>query len=160
MNQMQQMMIQAQKMQREMQKAFDEIDKKEYKVTKAGLVTITVLGNRQVQSINIEPDGFDPDNKEMIEDLIISGLNELFEKIDKEKKGYISTSDFADIIQSTRLTSGLPPLNNLELGKIMKSLDPQGTSKISFEMWFKFLRMGKRAADTAKKQLKEKQNNP
>ncbi len=86
MNQMQQMMIQAQKMQREMQKAFDEIDKKEYKVTKAGLVTITVLGNRQVQSINIEPDGFDPDNKEMIEDLIISGLNELFEKIDKERE--------------------------------------------------------------------------
>ncbi len=83
-----------------------------------------------------------------------------FEKIDKEKKGYISTSDFADIIQSTRLTSGLPPLNNLELGKIMKSLDPQGTSKISFEMWFKFLRMGKKAADTAKKQVKEKQNNP
>ena len=83
-----------------------------------------------------------------------------FDKIDKEKKGYISTSDFADIIQSTRLTAGLPPLNNLELGKIMKSLDPQGTSKISFEMWFKFLRMGKKASDTAKKQVKEKQNNP
>ena len=33
MNQMQQMMIQAQKMQREMQKAFDEIDKKEYNVS-------------------------------------------------------------------------------------------------------------------------------
>ena len=42
----------------------------------------------------------------------------------------------------------------------MKSLDPQGTSKISFEMWFKFLRMGKKASDTAKKQVKEKQNNP
>ena len=83
-----------------------------------------------------------------------------FDKLDKDKKGYISTSDFADIIQSTRLTAGLPPLNNLELGKIMKSLDPQGTSKISFEMWFKFLRMGKKAANTAKKQVKEKQNNP
>ena len=83
-----------------------------------------------------------------------------FDKIDKEKKGYISTSDFADIILSTRLTAGLPPLNNMELGKIMKSVDPQGTNKVTFEMWFKFLRMGKRAADTAKKQLKEKQNNP
>ena len=83
-----------------------------------------------------------------------------FDKIDKEKKGYISTSDFADIILSTRLTAGLPPLNNLELGKIMKSVDPQGTNKVTFEMWFKFLRMGKRAADTAKKQIKEKQNNP
>lgn len=82
-----------------------------------------------------------------------------FDKIDKEKKGYISTSDFADIIISTRLRAGLPPLNNLELGKIMKSVDPQGTNKVTFEMWFKFLRMGKRVADTASKQQKEKQDN-
>ena len=82
MNQMQQMMIQAQKMQRELQKAYSEIDKKEYKISKAGLVEIVVLGNRQIQSINIEPDGFDPDNKEMIEELIVSGLNELYTQID------------------------------------------------------------------------------
>ena len=85
MNQMQQMMIQAQKMQRELQKAYDELDKKEFKVSKAGLVEIVVLGNRQIQKIDIEKDGLDPDNKEMIEDLIVSGLNELFEKIDEEK---------------------------------------------------------------------------
>jgi len=85
MNQMQQMMIQAQKMQRELQKAYDEIDNKEFKVTKAGLVEIVVLGNRQIQKINIEKDGFDPDNKEMIEELIISGLNELFDQIDAER---------------------------------------------------------------------------
>ena len=82
---MQQMMIQAQKMQRELQKAYDELDKKEFKVSKAGLVEIVVLGNRQIQQIDIEKDGLDPDNKEMIEDLIVSGLNELFEKIDEEK---------------------------------------------------------------------------
>ena len=85
MNQMQQMMIQAQKMQRELQKAFNEIDKKEYKISKAGLVEIVVLGNRQIQSINIEPDGFDPDNKEMIEEIIVSGLNELYTQIDDER---------------------------------------------------------------------------
>ena len=85
MNQMQQMMIQAQKMQRELQKAYDELDKKEFKVSKAGLVEIVVLGNRQIQKIDIEKDGLDPDNKEMIEDLIVSGLNELFEKIGEEK---------------------------------------------------------------------------
>ena len=78
-------MIQAQKMQRELQKAYDKLDKKEFKVSKAGLVEIVVLGNRQIQKIDIEKDGLDPDNKEMIEDLIVSGLNELFEKIDEEK---------------------------------------------------------------------------
>ena len=82
-----------------------------------------------------------------------------FDKIDLDKKGYISNSDFADIILATRQKAGLPPLNNLELGKIMKSVDPQGTGKISFEMWFKFLRMGKRVADTASKQQKERKDN-
>lgn len=81
---MQQMMIQAQKMQRELQKAQDELAKKEFKVNKAGLVEIVVLGSKEIKSINIEPDGFDPDNKEMVEELIISGINELFEKIDEE----------------------------------------------------------------------------
>ena len=81
---MQQMMIQAQKMQRELQKAQEALAKKEFKTNKAGLVEIVVLGNKTIQSINIEPDGFDPDNKEMIEELIVSGLNELFEQIDEE----------------------------------------------------------------------------
>ena len=81
-----------------------------------------------------------------------------FEKIDVDKKGYISTSDFADIILATRQRANLPPLNNLELGKIMKSVDPENTGHISFEMWFKFLRMGKRVADTANQQQKERQN--
>ena len=82
-----------------------------------------------------------------------------FDKVDLDKKGFISTSDFADIILATRQKAGLPPLNNMELGKIMKSVDPQGTGKVTFEMWFKFLRMGKRVADTANKQQKEKQDN-
>ncbi len=85
MNQMQQMMIQAQKMQRELQKALAAIDAKEYKISKAGLVEIVVTGDKQIQSINIEKDGFDSDNKEMIEELIVSGLNELFEQISKER---------------------------------------------------------------------------
>jgi len=82
-----------------------------------------------------------------------------FDKVDLDKKGFISTSDFADIILATRQKAGLPPLNNMELGKIMKSVDPQGTGKVTFEVWFKFLRMGKRVADTANKQQKEKQDN-
>ena len=83
---MQQMMIQAQKMQRELQKAQDALATKEFKVSKAGLVEITVLGSKEIKSINIEKDGFEPDNKEMIEELIVSGLNELFEQIDEESE--------------------------------------------------------------------------
>ena len=83
---MQQMMIQAQKMQRELQKAQEALAAKEFKVNKAGLVEIVVLGSKEIKEINIEPDGFEPDNKEMIEELIISGLNELFAQIDEESE--------------------------------------------------------------------------
>ena len=81
-----------------------------------------------------------------------------FDKIDVDKKGYITTSDFADIILATRQRANLPPLNHTELGKIMRSLDPENTGHISFEAWFKFLRMGKKVADTATKQQKEREN--
>ena len=84
MNQMQQMIMNMQKAQRELQKAHAELDKKEFKVNKAGLVSITVLGNKEIVFINVEEDGFEADNKEMIEDLIKDGLNELFAQIDEE----------------------------------------------------------------------------
>ena len=81
---MQQMVIQMQKVQRQLQKAQDELAKKEFKITKAGLVTVTVLGSKEVVSIKIEDDGFDADNKEMIEEMIALALNELYEQIDAE----------------------------------------------------------------------------
>lgn len=84
MNPMQQMVIQMQKTQRELQKAHAELEAKEFKTNKAGLVDITVLGSKEIVSIKIEADGFEADNKEMIEELIRDGLNELFEKIDAE----------------------------------------------------------------------------
>ena len=83
---MQQMMMQAQKMQRELQKAQQALAEKEFTVTKAGLVTIKVLGNKEVVSINVEEDGYEADNKEMVEELIVSGLNELFAQIDEESE--------------------------------------------------------------------------
>ena len=84
MNQMQQMIIQMQKAQRELQKAHAELEAKEFRTNKAGLVEIIVLGSKEIVSIKIEEDGFEPDNKEMIEDLIKDGLNELFAQIDEE----------------------------------------------------------------------------
>lgn len=83
---MQQMMMQAQKMQRELQKAQKALAEKEFRVNKAGLVEIVVLGSKEIVSINIEEDGYEKDNKEMVEELIVSGLNELFAQIDEESE--------------------------------------------------------------------------
>ena len=78
---MQQMMAQAQRMQRELRKAQAELAQKEFKVAKGGAVTVIVLGNKEIKSIDIDNDAFDPENKEMIQDMIALAINELFEQI-------------------------------------------------------------------------------
>ena len=81
---MQQMMIQAQKMQRELKKAQAELAQKEFKVTKGGAVTVIVLGSKEIKSIDIDKDAFDADNKEMIEEMIALAINEANAQIDEE----------------------------------------------------------------------------
>ena len=83
---MQQMMAQAQKMQRELKKAQAELAQKEFVVSKGGAVTVTVLGNKEIKSIIIDKDAFDAENKEMVQDLIVMGINELQEKIETAKE--------------------------------------------------------------------------
>ena len=83
---MQQMMIQAQKMQRELKKALDELAKQEFSVNKSGAVTIVMMGDGSLKSIDIDEDAFDKDNKDMLQDLIVLGVNELQEKIEAAKE--------------------------------------------------------------------------
>ena len=78
---MQQMLMQAQKMQREMQKKQAELEQKEFTISKGGAVTVVVKGDKTVQSINIDKDALDPENKEMIEELIALAINEAVEQI-------------------------------------------------------------------------------
>ena len=88
MNQLQAMMAQANKMKRELKKAQEELEAKEFTVSKGGAVTVTVLGNRKVTSINIDKDAFDPDNKEMIEEMIALAISEAQEQITQAERAY------------------------------------------------------------------------
>ena len=81
---MQQMMAQAQKMQRELKKAMAALAEKEFVISKGGAVTVTVMGSKEVKSINIDKDAFDPENKEMIEDMIALAINEAIARIEEE----------------------------------------------------------------------------
>ncbi|HBX25659.1 MAG TPA: nucleoid-associated protein, YbaB/EbfC family [Firmicutes bacterium] len=83
MNQMQQMLMQAQKMQRELKKAHEQLEKEEFKVSKSGMVEITMLGSRVLKSISIDKDALEADNKEMLEESISLAINEAIEKINK-----------------------------------------------------------------------------
>ena len=83
---MQQMMAQAQKMQRELRKAQAELAQKEFVVSKGGAVTVTVLGSKEIKSVVIDKDAFDLDNKEMVEDMIALAINEAFKQISDEEE--------------------------------------------------------------------------
>ena len=82
---MQQMIIQTQKMQRELQKKQAELQQKEFTISKGGAVTVVVKGDKTVQSIDIDKGALDPENKEMIEELIALAINEAVEKIKAEE---------------------------------------------------------------------------
>ena len=81
---MQQLMIQAQKMQRELKKAKDQLHEKEFSKNKAGVVTVTVKGDKTIVKIDIDKDALE--DKEMVEEMIVLALNELYEQIDAEEE--------------------------------------------------------------------------
>ncbi len=84
MNQMQQMIVQAQKMQRDLKKAHAELAEKEFSVSKGGMVEVVVLGDRTVKSIQIDDDALDVENKEMLQETIAMAINEALVKIQEE----------------------------------------------------------------------------
>lgn len=74
---MQQLMRQAQKMQQDMTRIQQEISEREFTASVGGgVVSATVLGSKELKSINIDPACVDPDDVEMLQDLIISAVNE------------------------------------------------------------------------------------
>ena len=83
---MQQMLMQAQKMQRELAKAQAQLAEKEFTVSKGGAVTVVLKGDKTVVSVSIDEDAFDKDNKEMVEEMIVLAINEAQEKIDEESE--------------------------------------------------------------------------
>ena len=83
---MQQMIAQAQRMQRELEKAQNALKAKEFKVSKGGAVTVIVMGSKEVKSIDIDKDALAPENKEMIEEMIALAINEAVAQIEKESE--------------------------------------------------------------------------
>ncbi len=74
---MQQLMRQAQKLQEEMAKAQEGLDEREYTAQAGGgMVSVTVSGKRELKSIAINPECVDPDDVEMLQDLILAAVNE------------------------------------------------------------------------------------
>lgn len=83
-NNMNQMMKQVKKMQQEMAKAQQELEQKEVVGTAGGgVVKVTMNGHKQLKGIEIAPEVVDPDDVEMLQDLITAAFNEAMKQTDE-----------------------------------------------------------------------------
>lgn len=74
---MKKMMKQAQKMQREAEAAQQEINETEFSATAGGgMVEAVVFGNNTIKSLKIDPEAIDPEDVDMLEDMIVAAVNE------------------------------------------------------------------------------------
>ena len=102
-NNMQNLMRQAQKMQENLLKAQKELEEATSDVTAGGgAISLTITGDNQITNISINPDVVDPDDVEMLEDLMMSAFNEAIKKVEKEKGDKMS-----------KLTGGMGNLGGL-----------------------------------------------
>lgn len=86
---MQQLMKQAQAMQQKMAEAQEEVENSEAEGSAGGdMVKVVISGNKAIKSIKIDPKACDPDDTEMLEDLIVAALNDAYSKAEaiKEEK--------------------------------------------------------------------------
>ena len=79
------MMKQAQKMQQDFLKMQQELESREFEFTAGGgAVKATMVGTRQIQSITIDPEVVDPEDVEMLQDLIVAAVNGAIKAADDE----------------------------------------------------------------------------
>ena len=77
------LMKQAQKMQRQMEEQAKEMETKEFTATAGGgAVEVTVSGKREVVKVKLDQEVVDPDDVEMLEDLIVAATNEALRKVE------------------------------------------------------------------------------
>ena len=97
------MMKQAQKMQEDMTALQAELETTEYEATVGGgAVTAVVTGKKELKSLSIKPEVVDPEDIEMLQDLIVAAVNEAYRLADSESQNAMS-----------KLTGGLGGLGGL-----------------------------------------------
>ena len=85
------MMKQAQKMQQEMLRMQEEMENKTYSATTGGgMVTATVNGKHQVLDLKINPEAVDPDDVDMLQDMVIAAVNEAMRAADTDAANNMS----------------------------------------------------------------------
>ena len=97
------MMKQVQKMQKQMEEQQKALEESEFTATAGGgAVEVTMTGKKVLTKVTLDPDAVDPDDVEMLEDLIVAATNEAFRKMEEESAAVMA-----------ELTGGLGGLGGL-----------------------------------------------
>lgn len=97
------LMKQAQKMQKQMEEATKELEEKEITATAGGgAVEVTITGKKEITKVKLAEEVVDPDDIEMLEDLIMAATNEAIRQIEEASQQSMS-----------RITGGLGGFNGL-----------------------------------------------
>ncbi|MCR4716609.1 MAG: YbaB/EbfC family nucleoid-associated protein [Lachnospiraceae bacterium] len=85
------LMKQAQRMQRQMEEKQGELENATYEATTGGgVVTVKVSGKREILSIDMKEEVVDPEDIEMLEDLLVTAINEALRKVDDASEAAMS----------------------------------------------------------------------
>ena len=88
---MQQLMRQAQKLQEQMAKTQEELDAREYSAQAGGgMVSVVGSGKRELKAITIKPECVDPDDVDMLQDLILAAVNEALRSGEQAREAEMS----------------------------------------------------------------------
>ena len=81
------LMKQAQRMQRQMEEMQKAMEEKEYTVSAGGgAVEVVITGGNEIKAVNLKPEIVDPDDVEMLQDLLVAAVNEALRKVSSEKQ--------------------------------------------------------------------------
>ena len=85
------LMKRAQKMQRQMEENQKALEEKEFTAAAGGgAVEVTISGKREIKKVTLSEEVVDPDDIEMLEDLIVAATNEALRKVDEESSAVMS----------------------------------------------------------------------
>jgi len=85
------LMKQAQKMQKQMEENQKELEEKEFTATAGGAaVSVTVTGKKEITKIKLSEEVVDPEDIQMLEDLVMAAVNEAFRKMEEESQAVMS----------------------------------------------------------------------
>ena len=116
------LMKEAKKMQADLEKTQSELAEKEFEASAGGgAITAKVNGQKQILSLSLQKEIVDPDDVEMLQDLIVTCLNQAFKQVDDAQTASMGKYNIPGFLEDERLTSRIK--NNVNVFTINRKIN-------------------------------------